>query len=223
MELWSTLIPLGVATAVLPIQLALTILMLRSPGGVARAGAWILGMTLVRLLQFGVFGVMLERVMDEGDLGTSPVEGALLLIVSVFLLVSAARKLLRQTDEDADPPRWMTAVEGVTPARAFLLGAGLVALSPKLWAFTLGAIGAIGDAHVVGLEGWLVFLVWLAMAQALHLAAFVAAVVAPERAGPALASAGEALERYSRGVMIGVGVVFGVWFLLKALAAFGVI
>lgn len=223
MELWSTLIPLGVATTVLPVQLAVTVLMLRSPGGSARAGAWVLGMTLVRVLQFGVFGVMLERVMDEDAGGASPVEGALLLVVAVLLLVSAARKLLKQPDEDADPPRWMTIVDGVPPSRAFLMGAGLVALSPKLWAFTLGAIGAIGEAHLVGLEGWLVFLVWIALAQALHLVALVAAVVAPERTGPVLATAGDALERYSRGVMIAVGLVFGAWFLLKALAAFGVL
>lgn len=221
MDLWSTLIPLGLATAVLPVQVAITMLMLRSPGGVARAGAWVAGMTLVRLLQFAAFGAMLEQVMDDGDAGPSPVEGALLLGVSVFLLASAGRKLAQQPDEDAPPPRWMAVVDGVAPSRAFLMGATLVALSPKLWAFTLGAIGAIGEAHVVGLQGWLVFVVWVAIAQLLHLAAIGAMVVAPERATPLLARAGDLLERHSSAVMVGVGVVFGIWFLVKALRAFG--
>jgi hypothetical protein len=38
-DVWTTLVPLAIATAVLPIQLPITILMLRAPGGLARAGA----------------------------------------------------------------------------------------------------------------------------------------------------------------------------------------
>ena len=220
-ELWTTLIPLAVTTAVLPVQLTITILMLRSSGGRARAGAWIGGMTVVRLLQYAFFGVVLERAVDDGEPGTSHVEGALLLVVGVLLLVSAARKAANQPDEDAPPPRWMTMVDGVSPGRAFLMGAGLVAFSPKLWAFTLGAIGAIGDAQPSTVEGWIVFVVWVVMAQGLHLLALVSAVLVPQRAESLLARAGVALERNSRPLVIGVSVAFGAWFLLKALSAFG--
>jgi threonine/homoserine/homoserine lactone efflux protein len=220
-ELWTTLIPLAVATAVLPIQVAITILMLRSAGGRSKAGALIAGMTLVRLLQYAVFGAILAPAMDDAESGTSTVEGALLLVVAVLLLVSAARKLASQPDEDAPPPRWMTMVDAITAGRALLMGAGLVALSPKLWAFTLGAIGAIRDAGLDSAAGWVVFIVWVLAAEALHLLALGAALAAPARADELLARAGDALERHSRDVMIGVGLVFGVWFLLKALAAFG--
>ncbi|MCY7417195.1 MAG: GAP family protein, partial [Chloroflexi bacterium] len=146
-ELWTTLIPLAIATAVLPIQVAITILMLRSAAGRAKAGAWIGGMTLVRLIQYALFGLLLERAMDGTTAGTSPAEGVLLLVIAMFLLVSAARKIANQPDEDA-PPRWMTRVDGIDTGRAFLMGAGLVVLSPKLWAFTLGAIGAMQDTHM---------------------------------------------------------------------------
>jgi threonine/homoserine/homoserine lactone efflux protein len=220
-DLWTTLIPLAIATAVLPIQVAITILMLRSAGGRARAGGWIAGMTLVRLAQYAVFGLILERAMDDAATGTSPAEGALLLVVAVLLLVSAGRKIANQPDEDAPPPRWLTMVDGVTASRAFLMGAGLVALSPKLWAFTLGAIGAVRDAELDLAAGWVVFIIWLIAAESLHLIALFAALVAPARADVLLARAGGALERRSRELMIGVGLVFGIWFLLKALAAFG--
>jgi hypothetical protein len=221
-DLWTTLIPLAVATAILPIQVAVTILMVRSSGGRARAGAWITGMSIVRLLQYAVFGVVLERAMDDGDAPASAVEGTLLLIVAVLLLVSAGRKVLDQPDEDAPPPRWMSIVSTVSPRRSFLMGAALVALSPKLWAFTLGAIGAISDAQLAPLAGWLVFVVWVVAAEALHLAAWLAVVIAPERADAVLARAGAALERHGRGLMVAVGLVFGTWFLLKALVAFGI-
>jgi hypothetical protein len=221
-DLWTTLVPLAVTTAVLPIQLAITILMLRSAGGAARAGSWIAGMTLVRLLQYAVFGIVLTQATDDGLPGTSAVEGALLLVVGVVLLVSAARKVANQPDEDAPPPRWMSIVDGVSPGRAFLMGAGLVAFSPKLWAFTLGAIGAIGDAQLGPGEGWIVFAVWVAMAQALHLLAWLSAIVSPGMAEPVLARAGRGLERYSRPIVIGISLLFGAWFILKALSAFGV-
>src|SRR5512143_403189 len=112
--------------------------MLRSHGGRARAGAWIAGMTVVRLVQYAILGLILERPMDDAATGPSPVEGALLLVVAVLLLVSAARKAASLPDEDTPPPRWMAMAGGSTPRRALLMGAGLVALSPKLWAFTLG-------------------------------------------------------------------------------------
>jgi Sap, sulfolipid-1-addressing protein len=220
-DLWTTLIPLAIATAVLPVQVAITILMLRSAGGRARAGGWIAGMTVVRLVQYALFGLILERAMDDVAAGTSPAEGALLLVVGVSLLVSAARKIANQPDEDAPPPRWLTMVDGVTVGRAFVMGAGLVVLSPKLWAFTLGAIGAVRDAELDLAAGWIVFVAWVVAAESLHLLALLAAIVAPTRADVLLARAGGALERRSRELMIGVGLVFGMWFLLKALAAFG--
>jgi hypothetical protein len=221
-DLWTTLIPLAAATAFLPIQVAITILMLRSPGGRLKAAGWIGGMTLVRLAQYAVFGLVLAPAMDDAATGTSPAEGALLLIVAVLLFVSAGRKLTKQPDEDAPPPRWMTMVAGITAGRAFAMGAGLVALSPKLWAFTLAAIGAIQDAELAAGPGWAVFILWVIAAESLHVLALLAAVIAPDRAGVVLARVGDALERHSRPIVIAVSVVFAIWLLLKALAAFGI-
>ena len=115
-ELWTTLIPIALITAVMPGQVAITILMLRVPGGVARAGAWVGGMTVVRLAQFALLFLVLEPATDDGEPGTSLVEGALLLVVAILLLVSAARKLVNQPDEDARRrPGWpWSRVESIT-------------------------------------------------------------------------------------------------------------
>jgi hypothetical protein len=166
---------------------------------------------------------VLATAVDDGEPGTSAVEGALLLVVAVLLFVSAARKALKQPDDDAPAPAWMVVAATLSPQQAFLAGVGLVALSPKLWAFTLGAIGAIGDAGLTGGEGWVAFLVFVVLAQATHLAALLLAVVAPARAGTILGGVGDALERHSRPLTIGVSAAFGAWFLLKALGAFGVL
>lgn len=65
------------------------------------------------------------------------------------------------------------------------------------------------------------FIVWVVATEALHLAALLAAVITPARADVLLARAGVVLERRSRELMIGVGLVFGIWFLLKAVVALG--
>ena len=222
-DLWTTLIPIAIATTLMPVELTFTLLMLRSPGGRARAGAWIAGKTVVRLVQYALLAGVLVTAVDDGEPGTSPVEGALLLVVAVLLLVAAARKAANQPDEDAPPPRWMTMVGGIQPGRAFLVGAGWVGFSPKLWAFTLAAVGAIADADLGTAEGWLVYVVFVVLASGIHLAALAFAVVAPTRADAALGRVVDALERNSRPVLIGVSAVFGVWFLIKALRAFGIL
>ena len=222
-ELWTTLIPIALVTAVMPGQVAMTILMLRAPGGVPRAGAWVGGMTLVRLVQFAVLFLVIEPATADGKAGTSVAEGVLLLVVGVLLLVSAGRKLANQPDEDAPPPRWMTMVTEWTPPKAFLAGAGLVALSPKLWAFTLAGIGAIADAELSPGGGWLVFLVFVALSQAGHLAALTLASLSPRRADAVLGGVAGALERHSRTLMIVLSAAFGAWFVLKALGAFEIL
>ena len=57
--LWSSLIPLIVGSALVPIQIVITVLLLRSSAGRITAVAWVAGMTTVRLAQGVVFGLVL--------------------------------------------------------------------------------------------------------------------------------------------------------------------
>ena len=146
-DLWGTLLPLIVASAVVPVQITLTVLLLRS--SVGTAAAWVGGMTATRLAQGVLFGLVFAGAgtqSESGD-GTGLVEAGLLLVIAVLLLTTAVRTLLGGSDEDDLPPKWMKLTASATPGRAFLLGAGFVAVAAKLWVFTLGAIGAIEGRH----------------------------------------------------------------------------
>lgn len=224
-ELWTILLPLIIATAVLPLQIVVTILLVRSDGGRVAAAAWVAGMTVVRLAQGLIAGLVLGTAIDAaGDpVGPGAIESTLLLVVAIFFLVTAATKVLRLPDTDSPPPRWMAIVSTAGPSRAFLLGAGLVALSPKLWAFTLAAIGAIVEAELDEAAAAGTYLVYAIAVVGVHLAILAGTVVAPQRAESAVAGIAAALERYDRPLMIGVSLVFGVWFLLKALDGFGML
>jgi hypothetical protein len=225
-DLVVTLIPLAVGSAVVPIQIIITILLLRAPGGRITAVAWVAGMTAVRLLQGLVFGLLLgaRGASSEGsDGGSSDLVSVVLLVLAILFYVVAAKQLLKHPDDDAPPPKWMTLLEGVAPGKAFLLGFGLLAIGAKFWVFTLGAIAAIGDA-ALGLGGSVVaFLLFVALAESIHLAAVAFAYAAPARADAGLARFSGLLERYNGPIVIVLSLVFGTWFLLKALTGLGII
>ena len=222
-ELWTTLLPLAIGSALIPVEIALTIVLLRSPGGLMKAVAWVGGMTVVRLAQLIVLGSVIRVAVDDGQGGTSIAEGAVLLVVGVVFLVIAARKATNQPDEDAPPPGWMTILDGASAGRTFVMGAGLIAVNPKLWAFTIAAMGAIGDAQLGGPASVGAFLVFVVVAQSVHLTAIAVTGLAPDRAKVVLDGLNGWLERHSRTLLIGLSAVFGVWLLLLALESFAIL
>lgn len=221
-----TLIPLGVASAVVPVQIIITILLLRAPGGRRAAVAWVAGMTALRLLQGLVFGLLVRGRRGDAagaDEGSSILVSVVLLVLAILFYVVAAKGLLKHPDDDAPPPKWMAMLDGVSPGKAFLLGFGLLAIGAKFWVFTLGAIAAIGDAGLGSGGSIVAFLLFVVLAESIHLSAVGFAYVAPARAEASLARFSALLDRYNGPIMIVLGLVFGTWFLVKALTGLGMI
>lgn len=221
--LWVALGPLVLGSALVPAQLIVTIALLRSPTGVRAAAAFIAGMSSVRLLQGAVFGLAIGGSAAGDDPATaSTLRSALLLVVAILLLVMAVKKLVTDEDPDAPPPAWLTRVGSLTPGRAFLTGAGLLVIAPKFWVFTLGAIAAIEEAGLAWSAAAATFLLFVVL-TALPTAAIVAVVLAtPDRANLLLERLADGIERHNRAIVVGVGLVFGLWFLALALSGLGV-
>ena len=222
-DLWGTLLPLVVASAVVPVQITLTVLLLRA--SVGTAAAWVGGMTATRLAQGLLFGlVFAEAGAASGqDGGPGPVVTGILLVVAVLFLTKAAKELLGGGDDDAPPPRWMKLTESITAGKAFLFGAGYVAIAAKLWVFTLGAIGAIEYAAPGRVTAVALYLLFVALAQCIPIGVVAYAALAPSSSQALLARASVWFERHNRVIVIVLGLVFGVWFLLKALQGLGVL
>ena len=224
-DLFVTLVPLIVASALVPIQIIITILLLRAPSGRITAVAWVAGMTAVRLLQGLVFGLMFKAgSSDPTDTARSgTIVSVVLLVLAILFYVVAAKQLLKHPDEDAPPPRWMAMLDGVTPVKALLLGMALIAIGAKFWVFTLGAIGAIG-ADGLGQPGaTIAFLLFVVLVQSVNLTVVGYAYAAPARADAVLGRFSDLLKRYNGPIMIVLGLVFGTWFLVKALSGLGII
>ncbi len=223
-ELWTTLVPLIIGSAVVPVHVIATILVLRSTADRLPAVAWVAGMTLVRLLQGAIFLFLVDQAYaDASDDDALALTSAFLLVIAVLLLVNGVRKILDQPDEEAPSPNWMAMFEGISAGRAFLFGAGLIVVDPKAWVFTLGAIGAIEYAGLGATARALTYLVFAILATSTHIVLVSAAIVSPARANAALGTFSVWLESNSRALLIVVSLVFGVYFGIKALAGLGVL
>ena len=223
-ELWRNLLPLAVASAVVPTPLVVTILLLRSSTRVA--AAWVAGMTTVRLAQGAVFRLIVSggsTAATETSEGRSTILSAVLLVVSTLLFATAAQRLVHDDDPDAPPPKWMEKIATLGPGKAFLFGAGLLVANAKFWVFTLGALSAI-EAGGVGCNASIAtFLAFVVLAVAPQLLALGLAVIAPSRAHSLLDDIARWLERNNRAIVITVSLVFGTWFGVEALRGLGVI
>ncbi len=103
--MWSSLVPLIIGSAVLPLQLIVTLVLLRSPSGLRSGAAFVCGMTATRLLQGLLLGILLQ--------------------------VTALRQTLTGQDPDAPPPRWLARAASMKPSTAFGFGMALIAVGAK--------------------------------------------------------------------------------------------
>jgi threonine/homoserine/homoserine lactone efflux protein len=215
-ELWKTLIPLILASAVLPVQTIITLVLVRT--SIRSAFAWVTGMATVRLVQGFLFGVVLTA--GEKQAGpTSPryFTGILLLVLATLLYVKALRKALGADNEDAPPPKWAAKAGSMSPMAAFGAGAGFMTLSVKFLVFTLGAISAITEAHLRADLAALSFLLFVVLAQCAPLAILLLAASSSRRSSEILEGFSAWLRRNNRMITIIFGLFFGTWFLIKAL------
>lgn len=220
---WSELAPFVLGSMVVPAPLLVTLLLLRSSRWTA--AAWLAGMTVARLAQGAIFGVVLTDTSGGAD---SPAwrdatVAVVLLVVAVLLFTTAAKQLVAGDDPDAPPPRWMAMIDSVRPGKAFAFGVGFLAVSVKFWVFTLGAISVIQEAEVGQRAGIATYVAFALLAILPQLLALGAMLVAPGPSRSFVDGCVDWLRHNNRIVVTVVGFVFGTWFLVKALVDLGVI
>ncbi|HYN03531.1 MAG TPA: GAP family protein [Vicinamibacteria bacterium] len=222
-DLWTTLLPLVVGSAVVPVQIIITVMLLRS--SLRTAAAWVAGTAAVRLIQGLLFGFVFAEIRADSTASDGPgvVASGLFLVLAVLFYATATHQALAGGDRDAPLPKWMNRVESMSGMAAFGAGAVSVAIAPEFWVFTLGALGAIADAQIGRSSSILTFIAFVALALSGSLAVLAFAAVSPERAATALERLVGRLQRNRRVIAIVLGVVFGTWFLVQALSGLGLV
>ena len=217
-----SLVPLIIGSAVVPIQIIIDILLLKSPKqGLLKASAYVAGMTTMRLLQGLIFGLILTKsavATAEESGGSSPVVSTLLVVLGIFLLIAAYKQWRKDDDPDAPPPKWLTMVDSLTPLKAFGIGFGLLLIGAKFWVFTLGAIGVIGQAQLGQPSSTIAFLLFVLLAESLLLLPILIRLILPEQSKSLLDSTSAWLTRYNRPIVITISLVFGLLFLYQGVS-----
>ena len=219
----ASLLPFIIGSAVVPLQIIVVTLLLTSEQrGPLKAIAFVLGMTVARLTQGILFGLVLTGGSgDPADAGnTSIVKATALTILGILLLLTAYKKWAKEPDPDAPPPKWLTMLDSITPAKALLFGAGFVLIGPKLWVFMLGAISAIGEAQLGQPASTWTFLLFVLLAQSLLFIPILIRLLMPQRAKGLLASLADWMKRYNDPIVIAISLIFGALFLYQGLSAF---
>lgn len=210
------LLPVIVASAVLPLWIIITLLLLRGEGGVAKAAGFAAGAILVRSLIIFLFHFVFVAAAGQSDADDSVnIASALLTVVGILLLITAYKKWRKEEDPDAPPPKWMTMLDGLKPLKAFGIGALLMLVAVKQWVFTLSAIAIVEGAKVSDAEAVLAFVVFVLGSMSLVLLPVLLSAIAPQPSAQILGKAMGFLERYNRPITIGASLIFGLWFLYK--------
>jgi len=217
-----SLLPFIIGGALVPVQIIVVILLLTGEKrGPLKAIAFVLGMTLARLTQ----GILFQLIVTGGsgdpadaDGNLSAIKYTLLLVLGLLLLTTAYKKWVKEPDPDAPPPRWLTMLDGLTPLRALLFGAGFILIAVKLWVFTLGALSVIDGAQLGIRETFLVFLGYILLAQSLLIIPILIRLILPNRAKVWLKSFGGWLEKHNDRIVMVVSLVFGLLFLYQGVS-----
>ena len=217
-----SLSPFIIGSAVVPVQIIIDILLLKSPKqGLLKASAYVGGMTTLRLLQGLIFGLILTNSSDasaEDSSGKSLVVSTLLLVLGILLLITAYKQWRKDDDPDAPPPKWLTMIDSLTPIKAFGIGFGLLLVGGKFWVFTLGAIGMIGEAQLGQPSSTVAFLLFVLLAESLLLLPILIRIIIPEQSKSLLEATSAWLTRYNRPIVIIVSLVFGLLFLYSGIS-----
>lgn len=216
-----SLMPFIIGSAVVPVQVIIDILLLKSPRqGLLKASAYVGGMTTLRLMQGLIFGLILTNstaASTEEAGGKSPIVLTLLLILGIFLLITAYRLWRKEDDPDAPPPKWLTMIDSLTPIKAFGIGFGLLLIGAKFWVFTLGAIALIGEASLGQPYSTAAFILFVLLAESLLLLPILVRIFVPQRSKALLESVSNWLSKYNRQIMIIVSLIFGVLFMYQGI------
>jgi hypothetical protein len=214
-----SLLPFIIGSALVPAQIVIVILLLKEPRqGLLNAAAFVGGMTTMRLLQGLIFGLILtdSAAASTDASGKNPIVLTLQLILGIMLLISALKIWRKEDDPDAPPPKWLTMLDSLTPFKAFSMGFVLMVIGAKFWVFTMGAIGVIAAAQLGQPYGTIAFLLFVLLAESLLLLSLVFRMLLPERSKIVLEKISTWMTRYNRPMMIGVSLVFGLWFFYQA-------
>jgi threonine/homoserine/homoserine lactone efflux protein len=215
----ANVLPLAVGVLVSPLPIIAVILMLLSPrarsNGPAFLIGWIVGLSVVSAVVYAIS----DGANVSGNSSASDSTSVLKMVLGASLVLMGYRHWKDRPREGAvaSPPKWMAAIDRVTPARAFALAFGLSAVNPKNLILTVGAATTVAQAGLSTGDAVVVLVVFVVVASLSILAPVVIDFAAGDRAQRVLDSWKVWLEENNATVMAVLLFVIGVDLFAKGL------
>ena len=138
------ILPLALGVAISPMPVIAAILMLLSPKARTTSVGFLVGWVVGIVIAVTAF-TLLSSLLPEGDPNASkPVQGTIKLVLGILLVLLAIRQWRGRPSGEAVPalPKWMSAIDTLTPVKGLGLGLLLSALNPKNLIIVFTAIAA---------------------------------------------------------------------------------
>ena len=176
------ILPLAVGIAISPVPIIAAILMLLSPQAKSTSLGFLVGWVAGISIAIVVF-TMLSSLLTEQDSGDpSPISGVIKIVLGALLLLLAVSQWRSRPGEgeQAQLPKWMAAIDSMTPVKGLGLGFLLAAVNPKNLLLAASAGLIVGGAGLE-LESTVVVIIFVVLAASTVLIPVVGYLLASER------------------------------------------
>ncbi|ONI63456.1 hypothetical protein ALI44B_01710 [Leifsonia sp. ALI-44-B] len=181
------ILPLALGIAISPVPIIAAILMLLSPKARTTSVGFLLGWVLGVVIAVIAFTLLSSLLPESDEDASKPIAGVIKIILGLLLLLLATKQWRSRPTGDGEPPlpKWMSAIDSMTPARGLLLGFALSALNPKNLLMSVGAGVTIGGAALGAGESTVAIVVFTVIAACTVAVPVIGYLVASSRmAGP---------------------------------------
>ena len=204
------ILPYAIGVAVSPIPIAAVIVMLFTPKARTNApsfmAGWIIGLLIVGFVVLLIPG--LEVSSGEPSTTTGVIKG----VLGILLLAAgwAAWRKRPGSDETAEAPKWMDAIDTFGTGKSFGMGFMLSALNPKNLLLVVAAAVTIAAGGLSSGQEIAALLVFTLIAASTVAVPVIGYLIAGDRADTTLANAKDWLIQNNTAVMAILLLIFGV-------------
>jgi hypothetical protein len=201
------LIPLGLVIALSPITVIPAVLVLQAPrprpSGLAFLAGWVLGLAALTAVSVAASGLLggLHKPAPRWASWLRVILGAALIVFGIY------RWFTRQRHTES--PAWMRSFATITPARAAITGAALVAIRPDVLLICIPAGLAIGGSGMDAADDWVAAAFFVAIAASTVALPILAYAGAGHRLDDVMARLKDWMDKENAALMAAILVVIG--------------
>ncbi len=215
----SEILPFAVGIAISPVPIIAVILILFSPRARSNGPMFLLGWVLGLAVVSGVVYAITDSADAATDSTASDTVSWVKVGLGVLLLALARRNWAKRPAPGETPPmpKWMAAVDSITPLRAFGLAVLLSVVNPKNLALAVGAAAGLGQLGVSTSDAVVALVVFVVLASVSIAGPVLYALLGGEGARATLDELKSWLSEHNNAVMAVLFLVFGTVLIAKGL------